>query len=129
MTRYKVPGPQYHTVQDWEGTAGNSGHITRSEQGLIPTAVVAGLHGARGETPGEHRNRQGPEWEDYKNDIRANGITSPLFITVDWNQDPKISEGNHRRDAAVELGLPHVPAEIRYFGRAEQQGSVHERGT
>jgi hypothetical protein len=35
-------------------------------------------------------------------------------------KDPVISEGNHRRDAAVELGHSHVPVEIRYFGHAEQ---------
>lgn len=42
-----------------------------------------------------------------------------VFVTVDWGEEPKLSEGNHRRDAAVELGMTHVPAEVRYFGHAQ----------
>ena len=63
---------------------------------------------------------QGDEWEQFKADIAANGIQTPLFITVDHGEDPVLSEGNHRRDAAVELGLDRVPVEIRFFGHAEQ---------
>lgn len=112
---------------DYEGAVGNRTHITRNEHGLIPTSAVAHLHGAEGEKPGEHRNRQGKDWEDFKADIARNGITDPVFITVDHGQDPVISEGSHRRDAAVELGHTHVPVEIRYYGHAEQQGTVHDR--
>lgn len=119
-------GPQL-TVRDYEGTTGRSDHITRGEEGLIPTAAIAHLHGVKGEVPGAHARRQGQAWEDFKAGIAARGITSPVFITVDHGQEPKISEGNHRRDAAVELGMPHVPVEIRYFGHAEQQGSVLDR--
>jgi 8-oxo-dGTP diphosphatase len=115
-------------VREYEGTVGDPSHITRSEEGLIPTSAVAGMPGARGERPGEHRNRQGEAWEEFKRDIAANGIRNPIFITVDHGEEPKISEGNHRRDAAVELGIPHIPAEIRYFGHAERQGLVGERG-
>jgi 8-oxo-dGTP diphosphatase len=114
-------------VQDYEGQTGNLSHITRNESGTIPTAAVAGLTGREGERPGEHRNRQGQDWEDFKRDIAENGIREPLFITVDHGEDPKISEGSHRRDAAVEMDLPRVPVEIRYFGHAEQQGSVADR--
>jgi 8-oxo-dGTP diphosphatase len=112
---------------DYEGTTGSRDHITRTERGMIPTSAVARMPGARGEIPGDHANRQGQDWEDFKNDIAENGIRNPLFVTVDHGQDPKLSEGNHRRDAAVELGLSHVPAEIRYYGHAEQQGTVLDR--
>jgi 8-oxo-dGTP diphosphatase len=115
-------------VREYEGTVGDPSHITRSEEGLMPTSAVAGLPGNRGERPGEHRNRQGGAWEDFKRDIAANGIRNPIFITVDHGQEPRISEGNHRRDAAVELGLPHVPVEVRYFGHAEREGLVQDRG-
>lgn len=115
------------TRKDYEGEVGRKDHITRSEVGTIPTHTIAGLMGAKGEVPGTHRNRQGPAWDDFKQSIAEKGITSPIFITVDHGEHPKISEGNHRRDAALELGLPEVPVEIRYFGHAEQQGSVHER--
>lgn len=105
---------------DYEGEVGNRTHITRILRGTVPTSSVAGLPGARGETPGAHRNRQGERWDHFKADIAENGIKNPLFITVDHGQDPVISEGNHRRDAAVETGLPHVPVEVRYFGHAEK---------
>ena len=113
-------------VHDYEGRTGDPSHITRSEKGMIPTSAIAGLEGVKGEKPGEHRNRQGERWEEFKRDIAENGIRNPLFITRDYGEEPKISEGNHRRDVAVELGLSHVPAEIRYFGHAERQGLVHE---
>lgn len=121
------PGAQLHTVKDYEGRVGDPGHITRKEFGHLPTSSVAGLSGVRNEVPGQHRNRQGPEWDSFKSDISSNGIQEPIFITVDYGQPPRISEGNHRRDAAVELGMSHVPVEVRYFGHAERQGSVHER--
>jgi GNAT superfamily N-acetyltransferase len=115
------------TARDYEGEVGNRDHITRGENGALPIDVVRNMHGARGEIPGEHRNRQGQAWEDFKADIAANGIKEPIFITVDHGQEPVLSEGSHRRDAAVELGHSHIPAEVRYFGHAEQQGTVEER--
>lgn len=114
-------------VKDYDGETGNRNHITRSEVGQLPVGAVADMHGVRGEVPGEHRNKQGQAWEDFKADIAANGIREPVFITVDHGDEPKLSEGSHRRDAAVELGLSHIPAEIRYFGHAEHQGTVQER--
>jgi hypothetical protein len=77
----------------------------------MPTEAIAGLHGVKGERPGEHRNRPGPEWEAFRRHIAANGIEHPVFITVDPGQEPKISEGSHRHDAAAELGMPNVPVE------------------
>jgi hypothetical protein len=122
-------GPQFANearldVKDYEGQVNNRDHITRSEEGVIPTTAVANLMGVKGEVPGKPRY---PHWPELRDDIARNGIQRPIFITVDWGEEPKISEGNHRRDAAVELGHSHVPVEIRYFGHAERQGSVHER--
>ena len=114
-------------ISEYEGRVGDPTHITRSERGLMPTEAIAHLHGVKGELPGEHRNRQGPEWAAFKRHIAANGVEHPVFITVDHGQEPKISEGNHRRDAAVELGLPNVPVEVRYFGHSERQGTVMDR--
>jgi 8-oxo-dGTP diphosphatase len=114
-------------VKEYGGTTGDSSHITRREDGWLPTSAVAHLPGAMGEVPGEHRNRKGEKWDSFKSDIAANGIKDPIFITVDHGKDPVISEGNHRRDAAVELGHSHVPVEVRYYGHAEQQGTVQSR--
>jgi len=105
---------------DYEGRHGERRHITRTMTGALPTHLVQHLMGVKGEIPGEHRNKQGQQWEDFKSDIAQNGIKNPIFITQDPGERPKISEGNHRRDAAVELGHPYVPVEMRYFGHAEQ---------
>jgi ParB/Sulfiredoxin domain len=126
---HKTGLPATLTGTDYAGETGNLDHITRNETGLIPTSAVARLPGVNGEKPGEHRNYKGQRWEDFKRDIAEHGIQSPIFITVDYGQEPKISEGNQRRDAAVELGLETVPVEIRYFGHAEQQGTVLDRHT
>ncbi len=115
------------TGKDFHGQYGNTQHITRTEEGTIPTAAIANMVGVRGEIPGDHRNKKGEVWEEFKADIAANGILEPIFITVDPDEMPKISEGNHRRDAAVENGMDEVPVEIRYFGRAEVFGTVMER--
>lgn len=117
------------SVRDYPGEVGNDQHLTRIETGNIPLKSIANLIGARGEKPGEHRNKMGKDWAEFVADIKANGVKEPIFITVDYNDNPKISEGNHRRDAAIEAGLDSVPVEIKYYGRSEQQGSVTNRGT
>src|SRR5256885_777643 len=60
-------------AKDYEGTVGRKDHITRTESGQIPLAAIAGLRGAEGEMPGEHRNMQGARWETFKADIAARG--------------------------------------------------------
>lgn len=108
-------------THDYEGRVGDPTHITRIQRGFLPMSAVANMHGARGEVPGEHRNRQGERWDKFKGDIAEHGIKNPLFITADYGEQPKLSEGSHRRDAAVELGHTHVPVEVRFFGHAERQ--------
>jgi hypothetical protein len=94
---------------------------------MMPTAAIAHLMGARGEAPGEHAHFAGDKWAAFKNDIAARGIEHQIFITVDHGEEPKNSERNNRRDAAVELGIPMCPWRYRYFGHAERAGSVLER--
>lgn len=108
--------------RDMEGRVGDRNHITRRQQGWLPTSAVANMPGVNGEVPGEHRNYQGEKWEKFKSAVaaREGGAGRPIFITADYGEQPKISEGNHRRDAHVELGLSHVPVEISFFGHAER---------
>lgn len=109
------------TTKDYEGEVGRRDHITRSQLGHLPIHAVAKLQGARGEQPGEHTTRSDARYAALRDDIKANGIKNPIFITVDPGEEPKISEGNNRRDVALELGYSHVPVEIRYFGHAERR--------
>lgn len=110
-----------------QGQVGNRTHITREDEGTLPTHLLANMPGVMDERPGEHRNRKGPQWDEFLADIKEHGIKHPIFITVDHGEGPRISEGNHRRDAAVELGLEEVPVTVRYFGHAEQEGSIQDR--
>ena len=119
--------PKQLDGKDWNAETGNPDHLSRTEQGMIPTSAIANLGGVKGEVPGEHRNRLDANWEAFLEDIRQNGIQEPIHITVDYGEPPKIAEGNHRRDAAVELGLKEVPVTISYYGNAQQQGTVVER--
>lgn len=119
--------PDELEVQEFDGEVGNDRHITRKETGRISTRNIADLEGVSGEVRGEHRNRQGEEWETFKADIEEHGIQDPIFITVEPDGTARISEGNHRLDAAIELGLEDVPVEVRYFGKGERHGSLAER--
>lgn len=114
-------------AHEWEGMVGNRQHITRREIGTMPTSAIAHLPGQSGEVRGQHRNMQGPAWEAFKADVAANGIHEPITVHVDHGKAPVISEGNHRLDAAAELGMDRVPVEVTYYGHAEQQGTVANR--
>lgn len=119
-------------VREFEGEEGDRGHLTRVEEGLIPTIALVRLRGLYGEKrQWERRNNQmyfgnypQADWSAFLEDIRKNGIKEPIFITKDWGQDAYISEGNHRVQAAIQLRLRKVPVEIRYFGHSERQGLV-----
>lgn len=113
-------------VKEYDGTVGRRNHITRTEEGTIDPRLIAHLAGEMGERRGEHRNRLGAEWDEFKADIAKNGIRNPILILQDYGNDAKISEGNHRLDAALELGLSQVPVDIRYFGHSEREGLAYK---
>lgn len=110
-----------------QGQYGNRTHITQEDRGTVPTDVLRNMPGYEGEVPGDHRNRKGDAWDSFKDDIATNGIVNPVFVTVGLKEGaagPVISEGNHRRDAAVELGMDEVPVQVRYFGHAERDDTT-----
>lgn len=120
LNPHQFPREGLETAWSEPGTYGNRTHITHEDRGHLPIEAVANMLGASGEMPGEHRNRKGPAWDEFKNDIATNGIQHPIFITKDPGEEPKLSEGNHRRDAALELGHAQIPVQIRYYGHAER---------
>jgi hypothetical protein len=48
------------------------------------------------------------------------------FITVDYEGEAWISEGNHRIKAAAALGWKYLPVEVRYFTGGEEQSGALE---
>ena len=113
-------------VEEFGGTKGKRSHITRIEEGMIPVKAISHIQGASGEIRGQHRNKRGLEWENFKQDIKENGIKNAILILKDPLEEPVISEGNHRLDAAIELGLKEVPVDIRYFGKSEEEGLAYK---
>lgn len=109
------------------GRYGERSHITMEETGTIPIEVVRYMRGQMGEVPGQHRNKKGEVWEEFKRDLSENGMHYGIFIVVEVGEPVRIWEGNHRRDAAVELGWDEIPVQIRYFGHAEKDGTLMER--
>lgn len=97
-------GPQVQ-VHQYEGTEGHRDNIMRSEIGLMPTAALAKLHGTRGEEPGEHEHYQGAKWDEFEDRI-TQGIEHPVFVTVDWGEEPKMSEGSNRALPPWNLATP-----------------------
>jgi hypothetical protein len=116
-------------IKEWEGRVGDRSHTTRLEEGFVPTESISHLMGEVGEVRGAHRNRTGKDWEAFKEDIRQNGIKEPIFILKDPGKPAVISEGNHRLDAAIELGMKEVPVEIKYFGHSEKEGLAYNQSS
>lgn len=116
-------------IENFEGTEGSRRDITRIETGNVKTQSIAHLPGACGEIRGNHIRRHGEKWEAFKKDIAENGIKERISIFKDPGEDAVIREGNHRLDAALELGLETVPVEIRYFGHSEKTGLVTDHQT
>lgn len=107
-----------------EGKTGNKSHLTAQQIGMAPVEMLKEIQGQKGEIRGQHRNRQGKEWEKFKKDIAKKGVKEKILIIKEYGKAPTVYEGNHRLDAAVELGMEYIPAEIRYFGNAQEDGLV-----
>ena len=120
------------TVKEWEGKVGRKDHLTRREDGTIPTSEALKIdpprqyHGRRKwhDRGGERYfgNYPEAEWDEFLEDIRKNGIKTPLWVQQDPGKDAELMEGNHRVQAADQLGIREVPVYIRYYGHSEQEG-------
>jgi hypothetical protein len=117
--------PHIERESYYGGQPGVDRHVTGEAFGKLPIEKVRNLPGAMGEMPGEHRNKHGQHWDDFKSDIAEHGIQHPIFIMHD-SRGVRLAEGNHRRDAAVELGHTHVPVEVRYFGQKERSDRLFD---
>lgn len=55
------------------------------------------------------------EYKRLKKDIEENGIKQPIILTLGRNNKMKVSEGNHRHQIALELGLKKVPVKFVFY--------------
>jgi hypothetical protein len=94
---------------------------TQIEEGLIDPKELKTIKGEMGEIRGEHRNIKGKDWELFKEDIKQRGVINPIHLNVDPGKGVRVSEGNHRLDAALEVGLEKIPFTRSSFGKAEKE--------
>ena len=95
---------------------------TQTEEGFINPKQLKNVPGESGEIRGAHRGIQGKKWEIYKEDIKQKGLfIKPIHLNVDPGKGVRVFEGNHRLDAALELGLDKIPFTRSSFGKAEQE--------
>jgi hypothetical protein len=122
--------PRVIKRKDYEGAVGEKRHITRSEDVIIPLEKVLSIPGAKGEkrefSERGFGNYSSEGWSNFLDDLRTNGLNDPIFIIVDPGVGPRVYEGNHRIQAAKQLGWKTIPAEIRYTGHAERDNELME---
>lgn len=133
----RVASSGHLEAEEYDGIRGRKGHMTRWEQGEIPTSAALkisppkGYHGRREWNVRDGKRYFGsyPEerWNEFLDDVRRNGIKTPLWIQQDPGEEAQIMEGNHRVQAAAQLGLPTVPVTIKYYGLSEEEGLVAPR--
>ena len=112
-----------------QGKKGRRDHITGNLRINIPVSEAKKFRGVMREDRkwwlrGDEwwfGNYPKDRWVKFLNDIARNGMEHMIFITVDPGQKPEINEGNHRIQAALQLGLKTIPAEIRFFGKSEDE--------
>jgi hypothetical protein len=111
------------------GTEGNNRHITGEMYTNLPTEYCLKLSGVMGEDRKWHKHSSGmwlfgnytiEKWYEFLKSIAEDGLKWPIFITVDYKDRPKINEGNHRVQAFEQLKIETIPANIRFFGKAEE---------
>ncbi len=136
-TPRRVASSGHLKAEEYVGHRGYKGHMTRWEQGEIPTSEALkisppkGYHGRRKwQMKGGERyfgSYREDDWNEFLDDVRRNGIKTRLWIQVDPGDEAQIMEGNHRVQAAAQLGLPTVPVTIKYYGLSEEEGLVAPR--
>lgn len=122
--RWEDAGPEGYEAGKSTWTACQEGTVT-----LDCIMDVPGKHGEKREwwewngtmRFGDYSEEQ---WNKFLNDIKRNGIQNPLLFFVEKDLTFVLAEGNHRREAAKQLGLTEVPVEIRYYGNSQKESST-----
>ena len=119
--------------QEYNGQTGSTRHITMNQDAWVPISTLLTLKGVMGEVrefdaDGRFGNYSKEQWAAFLADISTNGITEPVFITVDYGKRPEVSEGNHRIQALRQLGYKYAPCQIRYFGNAQLESGLDYNG-
>jgi hypothetical protein len=102
-------------------------HSTAEITGIIKFSAIENLPGANNENRDWYEengkkyfgNYSEEGWNKFLEDIKQNGIKEPIYIQVLMDGQIVVYEGNHRIQAAKQLGLTEVPARIRFLGNSQ----------
>lgn len=73
--------------------------------GYVPTHTLAGMHGNETDREGIERHKQSL--------LSGSGFEHPVMVEFDHRSKRMVlGEGNHRVEAAKELGISHVPTRV-----------------
>lgn len=101
---HRDPRSWHPHMNDYPSGIGNVGG-TESTVGYVPTATLAGMHGNATDRRGVDR------WKERLQS--GEGFTDPVMVEFDpATKRAVVGEGNHRVEAAKELGISHVPARV-----------------
>ena len=134
----QLSGDEFLEVRNFEGRWGDERQLARKELGRLAVRRLIEMPGARDD---HHLFQSSPSgkysqdrWSEFVADVAKRGVLRPVFIVVEpisrpqgtrvIAAGPQISEGNHRVRAALDAGIPSIPVEIRYFGKAEERWEV-----
>ncbi len=99
-------------------------YVRQPSHVMLPVSLLSRIPGARG----EQKNVRYDDLEAImkimkdtgKLPLDSSGEEYMPFITVAWNGEPWVSEGNHRIMAAKRLGWNTLPVELKYFDGGER---------
>lgn len=113
---------------------GNDSKETYFQRGILSIDTLLNATGFNNEQRQWTTDRYGPgkyfglysekQWEKFLEDIKANGMQEPIQLQVNSDGSLKIWEGNHRVEAAKQLGLTEIPAKIYYMGQSQQEFKI-----
>lgn len=59
------------------------------------------------------------EWYEFLDKMKQGVVTDPVMIYVDKSGKVSVADGNHRREASIQLGIKEIPVRVYYFGDSQ----------
>lgn len=121
-TEHLDPTSLHPNMNDYPIEIGNTGRI-ESGVGYVRTALLAGMHGNETDRAGIERHKARL--------ASGEGFADPVMVEFDPRRRVAVlGEGNHRVEAAREMGISHVPARV-VRSRIDEDGShaMHSGGS
>lgn len=126
-------------IETWTGAYGRENHLTCRVTTMMPIKDIVTIKGHNNEDRKLHLvnthkfgemfyfgNYQIDDWNNFLADIAKNGIENPIMIMVKPEGVTTIIEGNHRIQAAIQLGLNEVPVKISFYGQSQWPSSTNK---